>query len=62
MGKIMTYRSKCHLQAQNWSGTNFDEYELVQNKYLKCLGTNENIEQIYRQDRLGNNDYGQISQ
>ena len=36
---------------------NFNEYELVQD-----LGTNENIEQTYRQDRLGNNDHGQLSQ
>ena len=26
------------------------------------LGTTENIEQIYRKDRLGNNDNGQVSQ
>ena len=29
---------------------------------MKSLGTNENIEQTYRQDRLGNNDNGQLSQ
>ena len=40
-------------------GQNFNEQRIVQNEYLKNLETNENIEQIYRQDRLGNDDYGQ---
>ena len=40
----------------------FNEYELVQDKNLKKLGTTENIEQTYGQDRLGNNDNGQLTQ
>ena len=40
---------------------NFNEYELVQDEYLKNLGTTEKLEQTYRQDRLGNNDNGQLS-
>ena len=36
--------------------------ELVQDEYLKNLGTTENIDQIYRQDRLKDSDIGQLSQ
>ena len=32
----------------------FNKYELVQDKHLKNMGTNENIEQTYRCSRLGN--------
>ena len=40
---------------------NFNEFELVQDEYVKNIGPTENIEQTYRQDRLGNNDNGQLS-
>ena len=55
----MTYGSKYNTVIGQ--GQNFNEYELVQNKYLKHLGANENTEQTHRQDRLGNNNYGQLS-
>ena len=32
----------------------------MQDEYLKNVGTAENMEQIYGQDRLENNDNGQL--
>ena len=33
---------KAILRYKNWPGTNLNEYELIQDEYLKNLGTNEN--------------------
>ena len=41
---------------------NFNKYGVVQDEYLKNLGTTNNIEQTYMQDRLGNKDNGQMNQ
>ena len=41
---------------------NFNEYELVQNDNMENLRTNENRQQTCRQERLGNDDYGQLNQ
>ena len=60
----MTYGSKDRpsLDVEIGKGQTFTEYESAQDEYLINSETNENIDQTYRQDRLGNNDHGQLSQ
>ena len=67
--KLVSSRQKNDLEIKKLSldteigqGQGFNEYELVQDEYLKTVGTNKNIEQPYRLDSLGNNDKRQLNQ
>ena len=48
--------------AETSQRQNLNDNELVQCAYLENLGTTDNIEKTYIQDRLGNKDIGQMSQ
>ena len=50
------------LYTETGQRQNFNGYELVQDEYLKNLGTPGSIEQTYPQDKLGNKDNGKVSE
>ena len=50
------------LDTETGQRQNFNEYELLQDEYLRNLEMTDNIEQTYPQDKLGNNENGQMSQ